>query len=61
MKVPLLPLHLVTSKTLREKLDAARNEGKSFKKRQLEVLLNRRVIKPIRTLAGGKKKNRKTR
>jgi hypothetical protein len=52
MKIPLIPIHVVTSKTLEGKLDQARAdgvaEGKAFKKRQLEILLNLRVRKPIR-------------
>lgn len=58
MKIPVVPIHVVTSKTLREMLDKAEAQGKAFSKRQIEVLLGRRAIKPIRMLSNKKKKQR---
>ena len=62
MKVPMLPIPVVTSKTQAEKLKQARAEGvaegKAFSNRQIEMLLNKRVMKPIRMLANKKKRKR---
>lgn len=55
MKIPVVPIHIVTSRTLEEKLRAARDEGvaegKAFKKKQLEMLLYDKTMKPIRLKA----------
>ena len=52
MKIPVVPIHVVTSKTLGALLRAARDEGvaegKAFSRRQIEVLLGRRAIKPFK-------------
>ena len=54
MKVPLLPLYLVTSKTLDAKLESARTEGRTEARalaaRQIEILLYNKTIKGIRPL-----------
>ena len=59
MKVPMLPIHVVTSKTYAEKLKQARaegvKEGKAFSTRQIELLLNKRAMKPIRMMDKKKK------
>lgn len=58
MKIPLLPIHLMTSKTLGEKLRSARDqgvaEGRNFANRQIEMLLGR-PRKPIRLKTKRKK------
>jgi hypothetical protein len=55
MKIPMLPLHIMTSKTIKEKEAAARAngvaEGKAFSNRQIAVLLNPRLRKPIRMIS----------
>jgi len=55
MKIPFLPLHVVTSKTLEEKLNDAREEVKGFRQTQINKLLSRNAAAPVR-IRGGKKK-----
>ena len=59
MTIPVVPVHVVTSKTLTEKLKAARAEGvaegRNFANRQIEMLLGRRARKPIRLKNNNKK------
>lgn len=55
MKIPLLPMHVVTSRQLAAIKEQAESRGKAFSTRQIEILLNKRAMKPIRMRAKKKK------
>ena len=59
MKVPLIPVHVVTSKKLEARLDAAFDsgviEGKSYGRTQIKKLLSGNATGPVRIKAGKKK------
>lgn len=62
MKIPLLPLHIVTSKTIKEKEDVARAdgvaEGKAFSNRQIETLLYNRAMVSFSRMFNRKQKTK---
>lgn len=59
MKIPLIPVHVVTSKTLEAKLRSAKDkgiaEGKQYNQTQIRKLLSSNATGPVR-LRGRKKK-----
>jgi hypothetical protein len=61
MKIPLVPIHIVTSKTLEEKLDAAFDsgviEGRRYGQTQIRKLLSGNATGPVR-IRGRKKKDK---
>ena len=60
MKMPMLPIHVVTSETLAEVKAKARAEGtaegKAFSNTQIEMLLYHRTMKPLIVRANKKNK-----
>lgn len=55
MKIPFLPLHIVTSGTLDAKLKTARTEGieetRRFRNKQIAKLLHNNATQPVQLLA----------
>ena len=60
MKIPMLGLHILTDKTLQQKLDKAKTETRQITNRQMASLLykNAEMTLTLRNLAGGKKRRK---
>lgn len=60
MRIPVLKIHIMTAKSLREKLEAVKIETRKGTNRQMAKLLwrNGKLSLALRNLAGGKKTKR---
>jgi len=48
MKLPFIPLHIVTTKTLKLRRDAAYQIGREFSEKQIALLVGERAMKGLK-------------